>query len=320
MEERKFQDRKGELLLLMTSVIWGSSFVPQRVAMRYMQPFTFTAGRFLLGVLVLLPVYFTLRRARSSNPSPIKAKPDMRTYLSAGLLCGGLLFMAVSLQQIGMQTTDSGKAGFISSMYVVLVPLLGVFIGKRVRKAVWLGVTFAVAGIYLLSFTSQLQIERGDLIVLMGTLFWAAHIWMLDRFLPLVDGLALSIMQFFTLGVAALAAALLFEKPDLAVVQDGIWTILYSGIVVVGGGYTLQVLGQKSMNPAIAALIMSTESVFAVLFGWLLLGEHLNARELAGCALMFAAVVIAQLPGLWKHLPHKQALSALPPVDENSSD
>ncbi|MEL7645863.1 MAG: DMT family transporter [Anaerolineaceae bacterium] len=304
------QNKKGELLLLLTSLIWGSSFVSQRVAMQHMPPFTFTAARFLLGVLVLLPIYLTLKRAKRRNPSPMSVKPDLRTYRSAGLLCGGLLFIAVSFQQAGMQYTDSGKAGFISSMYVVLVPLLGYFIGKRVRKTVWLAVAFAVAGIYLLSFTSQLQIERGDLIILIGTVFWAAHILMLDRFLPLVDGLALAIMQFFTAGVLALAAALFLESPNLPGVQEGLWTILYSGIVVVGGGYTLQVLGQKSINPAIAALIMSMESVFAVLFGWLLLAERLNAREVAGCVLMFAAVSVAQLPGFRKQLPQKRAIQS----------
>ncbi len=190
------QNRNGTILLALASIIWGSSFVPQRVAMQHMHPFTFTATRFLLGAITLLPLLLFLNHDKSKNPDNPSKKTDQKMYLKAGLLCGGLLFMAVSFQQYGMQTTEAGKAGFLSSMYVVMVPLLGFFIGKRVRKAVWLGVLLAVAGVYLLSFTNQLRIERGDLIVLMGTVFWAAHILMLDRFLPEVDGLSLAIMQF----------------------------------------------------------------------------------------------------------------------------
>ncbi|HOE35553.1 MAG: DMT family transporter [Chloroflexi bacterium] len=285
--------RNGSFILLLTSIIWGSSFVPQRVAMESMRPFTYTAARFLLGAAVLLPVLFLRNRTKQTE----SRAADLKTYLFAGLLCGSLLFLGVSFQQTGIQYTEAGKAGFISALYVVLVPLLGIPLGKRANSTVWLGVLLAVAGVYLLSFTNQFRIERGDLFVLMGTLFWAAHILTLDRFLPKVDGLALAIMQFFAAGFLALIAALIFEKPHLAQLSAGLWTILYSGILVVGGGYTLQVLGQKSVHPTIAALIMSTESVFAVLFGWILLGELLSLREITGCAVMFAAVVIAQLPG-----------------------
>ncbi len=306
------QNRNGTILLALASIIWGSSFVPQRVAMQHMHPFTFTATRFLLGAITLLPLLLFLNHDKSKNPDNPSKKTDQKMYLKAGLLCGGLLFMAVSFQQYGMQTTEAGKAGFLSSMYVVIVPLLGFFIGKRVRKAVWLGVLLAVAGVYLLSFTNQLRIERGDLIVLMGTVFWAAHILMLDRFLPEVDGLSLAIMQFLVAGIIALGAALIIDKPELTQIRDGLWTILYSGIVVVGGGYTLQVLGQKSIHPTIAAIVMSTESVFAVFFGWILLGENLSGRELAGCALMFIAVLVAQLPVFGSKSPRKPNYPSLP--------
>jgi len=297
MKASRNKNTRGTVLLVFASIIWGSSFVPQRVAMQHMQPFTFTAARFLLGVTVLLPILMVLKSGRKKDPDKTSEKVPLKTYLTAGGVCGSLLFMAVSFQQFGMQTTDAGKAGFISSMYVVVVPLLGLITGRRVRKTVWLGVLLAVAGVYLLSFTSQLRIERGDLIVLMGTVFWAAHILMLDRFLAEVDGLSLAVLQFLAAGLIALAAALLIEKPEIAQIQPGVWTILYSGIVVVGGGYTLQALGQKSIHPTVAAIIMSTEAVFAVFFGWALLGEHLSIRELAGCVLMFAAVIAAQMPG-----------------------
>ncbi len=315
MKSGRNQNNHGTILLVLASIIWGSSFVPQRVAMQHMLPFTFTAARFLLGVIVLLPIFFALKRVKRKGTGSTNEKSDLKTYLRAGLMCGGLLFMAVSFQQFGMQTTEAGKAGFISSMYVVMVPLLGFFIGRRVRKTVWLGVLLAVIGVYLLSFTNQLRIERGDLIVLMGTIFWAAHILMLDHFLSKVDGLSLAIMQFFVAGTIALAAMMLVEKPEFSQVQSGLWTILYSGMVVVGGGYTLQVLGQKSIHPTIAAIIMSTESVFAVFFGWILLGEHLTGRELAGCVLMFAAVLVAQMPGNGRIFQQKTTRPALSPDD-----
>ena len=307
METEKKQIRTGNFLLLFTSIIWGSSFVPQRVAMEHMGPFTYTASRFLLGVAVLLPIL--LLRSRTNKTELRLANP--KTYITAGLVCGSLLFVGASFQQTGIQFTEAGKAGFISALYMVLVPLLGIFFGRRTKSTVWLGVALALFGIYLLSFTSQLQIERGDAIVLMGTLFWAAHILMLDRFLPKVDALTLSIMQFFVAGVLALIAALIFEEPNLNQ-AGGLWTILYSGILVVGGGYTLQVLGQKSVHPTIAALIMSTESVFAVFFGWILLGEQLTARELAGCILMFAAILVAQLPSLTQPNLKKSSLAENP--------
>ena len=297
MKASRNKNTRGTVLLVITSIIWGSSFVPQRVAMQHMQPFTFTAARFLLGVTVLLPILMVLKSGRKKDPDKTSEKVPLKTYLTAGGVCGSLLFMAVSFQQFGMQTTDAGKAGFISSMYVVVVPLLGLITGRRARKTVWLEVLLAVAGVYLLSFTSQLRIERGDLIVLMGTVFWAAHILMLDRYLSEVDGLRLAVLQFLAAGLIALATALLIEKPEIAQIQPGVWTIFYSGIVVVGGGYTLQALGQKSIHPTVAAIIMSTEAVFAVFFGWALLGEHLSIRELAGCVLMFAAVIAAQMPG-----------------------
>ena len=307
MKASRTKNTRGTVLLMFASIIWGSSFVPQRVAMQHMQPFTFTAARFILGVIVLLPILMVLKSGGKKDPDKTSVKVPLKTYLTAGGVCGGLLFMAVSFQQFGMQTTDAGKAGFISSMYVVVVPLLGLMTGRRARKTVWLGVLLAVAGVYLLSFTSQLRIERGDLVVLMGTVFWAAHILMLDRFLSEVDGLSLAVLQFLAAGLIALASALLIEKPEIAQIQPGLWTILYSGIVVVGGGYTLQALGQKSIHPTVAAIIMSTEAVFAVFFGWALLGEHLSIRELAGCVLMFAAVIAAQMPGFWGFFSPKLA-------------
>lgn len=307
MKASRTKNTRGTVLLMFASIIWGSSFVPQRVAMQHMQPFTFTAARFILGVIVLLPILMVLKSGGKKDPDKTSVKVPLKTYLTAGGVCGGLLFMAVSFQQFGMQTTDAGKAGFISSMYVVVVPLLGLMTGRRARKTVWLGVLLAVAGVYLLSFTSQLRIERGDLVVLMGTVFWAAHILMLDRFLSEVDGLSLAVLQFLAAGLIALASALLIEKPEIAQIQPGLWTILYSGIVVVGGGYTLQALGQKSIHPTVAAIIMSTEAVFAVFFGWALLGEHLSIRELAGCVLMFEAVIAAQMPGFWGFFSPKLA-------------
>lgn len=283
---------RGEFLLFITALIWGTSFVAQRVGMEHIGPFTFTATRFLIGALSLLAFILVMRAiAPAQEPS---APAQSSNLLKGGLACGLALFLAISFQQFGIQYTSAGKAGFITALYILLVPVFGLFLRKRVSRKLWLGVALAVAGLYLLTVTGGFSIGRGDLIVLGGTVFWAVHILVIDHFAPKVDASKLSLLQFFIAGAISAVVAGLFETVEFGAILKSAGPILYAGIVVVGVAYTLQVFGQKTAHPSVAAIILSLESVFAVLSGMLLLGEVMTAREIAGCVLMFAAVLIAE--------------------------
>ena len=282
---------RGEWLMLLTALIWGTGFVAQRQGMAFVGPFTFIAARFLLGGLALVPLLY-LTRTLPLKPSQVSAKA---IWLPATLACGAALFTAASLQQFGLVTTSAGKGGFITALYIVIVPILGLLLKKTVRLVVWLAVVLATVGLYLLTITSGAAISQGDLTVLAGAFVWAAHILLIDHFSERVPGLLIACGQFLVTGVLGLIAALLFEDIVFANLIAGGGTILYAGLVVVSLAYTLQVLGQKGVNPSIAALILSLESVFAVLAGAILLAERLTAREWLGCALMLAAVVMTQL-------------------------
>lgn len=279
----------GEILLLITALIWGSGFVAQRLGMDHVQPFTFISARFFLGVLSLLPVIALTRKSNKLPPV------SLRQFIWAGVACGSFLFMGGALQQIGLVTTTAGKAGFITALYIIFVPLIGLLFGRRIRLPVIGGVILAVIGLYLLSVKGGFTIERGDLIVLIGALFWSGHILVVDQFAKRIDGLQLSAMQFLVAAIFSTIAALLFESPTMEGIKGASWAILYAGIVVVGVAFTLQVLGQRNTHPTIAALIMCLEAVFAVVFGYLILHEVMTSRELIGCALMLAGVVLAQL-------------------------
>jgi drug/metabolite transporter (DMT)-like permease len=282
---------RGEWLMLLTALIWGTGFVAQRQGMSFVGPFTFIAARFLLGGLALTPVLY-LTKTLPLKPIQHSTKPK---WLPAALACGAALFIAASFQQIGLTTTSAGKAGFITALYIVIVPILGLPIGKKVRLIVWLAVVIATFGLYLLTIKSGVTISKGDLTVLVGAFVWAVHILLIDHFSSNVPGLLIACGQFLVTGVLGLIAALLFEDIALSALLLGGGTILYAGIIVVSIAYTLQVLGQKGVNPSIAALILSLESVFAVLAGTVFLNERLTPREWLGCALMLAAVIITQL-------------------------
>ncbi|WP_338447828.1 DMT family transporter [Niallia oryzisoli] len=286
---------RGELLLSITALIWGTSFVAQRVGMDYIGPFTFTATRFLIGTLSLIPVILIMNRLnnKQQNNRPTGTKKDL---LVGGLACGVALFFGISFQQAGLVYTTAGKAGFITALYIVLVPLLGLFIHKKVSKNVWIGVALAVVGLYLLCITEGFSISKGDVIVLCGTVFWAIHILVVDYFAPKVDGLKMSFIQFFVAGILSFVMALFAETIELSSILDSAGPILYTGIVVVGIAYTFQILGQRGTNPTVAAIILSMESVFAVISGMILLGESMSLKEMIGCIIMFTAVIIAQLP------------------------
>ena len=281
------------LLLLLTAVIWGVAFVAQSAGMDHVGPYTFNCARSLLGGLVLLPVLAARRRGETRSLS----RRERRTLLAGGAMCGAALFMASSLQQIGIQYTSVGKAGFITACYIVLVPLLGLLLGKRCSLSVAAAVGMALVGLYLLCVTETLSVGLGDLLMLGCALMFSVHILVIDFFAPRADGVALSCIQFFVCALLSAVPALALERPSLAGLAAAWVPVLYAGVLSSGVGYTLQMVGQRGMNPTVASLILSLESCVSVLAGWLLAGERLTGRELTGCAVMFAAIVLAQLPG-----------------------
>lgn len=277
----------SSLMLIVTALIWGTAFVAQRKGMEYAGPLAFNGVRTLIGSLVLLPVALIFRPAKAAN---------LRKTLLAGLLCGLCLFMATNLQQIGLTSTEAGKAGFITTFYIILVPVLGLFLRKKTGAVTWLAVAVALVGLFFLCVKpGEVRIAPGDLLVLGCAFFFAVQILVIDFFVQEVDGVLLSCVQFAVDGVLSLAAAFLFEKPDFPALFRGWIPLLYTGILSCGVAYTLQILGQKNLHPTVASLLMSLESAFAVLGGWLILHERLTRRELLGCALMLAAVLLVQL-------------------------
>ena len=283
------------LLLVLTALIWGTAFVAQSQATDDVGPFTFNAARLLVGGVALLPCIRLLDGLRARRGEKA-AGGSKKALITGGVCCGAVLFAASGFQQAGIAYTTVCKAGFITALYIVLVPLAGTLFGRRTGPALWAGVALAVAGMYLLCMTGEAGVNRGDLLCLACALFFTAHILVIDHFSPLVDGVRLSCVQFFVGGVLSLAAMLLFEKPDWPRVSAAWLPILYAGVLSSGVAYTLQIVAQKHVNPTLASLIMSLESVFSALSGWLILSQRLTGRELAGCALMFAAIILAQLP------------------------
>lgn len=283
------------LLLLLTAMIWGFAFVAQRMGMDYVGPFTFNAARFALGGLSLFPViYFMERRKPRSVPSQADPTPQVKW---GGLLLGAVLFTAASLQQVGLVYTPAGKAGFITGLYVVMVPVIGIFVGQKVTFLLWLGVLLAVVGMYLLSITGGFHIAFGDAILVLGALFWAVHVQLTGYLSPRTDPVRLARYQFLICALCSFIAALIFEKISLQGVINGMYPLLYGGLLSVGVAYTLQVVVQKTADPTYAAVILSLEAVFAVVGGCLVLGETLTARALVGCALMLVGMLAAQFDG-----------------------
>ena len=285
---------KHSLLLLVTAVIWGVAFVAQSVGMDYVGPFTFTCARSLIAGVVLLPL-LALRRRR--GPGQPAASGDRRALWLGGLCCGLFLALASSFQQFGIQFTTVGKAGFITAFYIVLVPVLGLLWGRRCSLAVWIGVAMALAGLYLLCITEGFAVQSGDLMVFICALLFAGHILVIDHFTHRADGVAMACIQFFACGLLCAVPMLIFERPSLAQLCAAWLPVLYAGVLSSGVGYTLQIIGQRDMNPTVASLIRRLESGGSVLAGLVLLGQRLSAREWAGCLLMFCAIILAQLPG-----------------------
>ena len=281
---------KAELLLALAAVIWGFAFVAQRVGMEHVGPFTYNGVRFMLGALALLPLLLLNRPA-----VPLVSVGSWKPIIGGGLLAGLILFAGASLQQVGIVYTTAGKAGFITGLYVVIVPLLGLLWGHRTPWSTWVGATFAVIGLYLLTMTDDLSLAQGDGLVLIGALFWAAHVlaigWLSGRH---VEPVLLAGLQFVVCAVLSLATALMTESITLTGLQDAALPILYGGLLSVGVAYTLQVIAQRDAPPSHAAIILSLETVFAALAGWLWLNEELSGRGLAGCGLMFVGMLWSQ--------------------------
>lgn len=291
---------KNNALLLLVAFIWGSAFVAQSVGMDYVGPFTFVAVRNFIGSAVLVPVIFfmdSLKRKEGKSADEIqKERGDTKTLLLGGISCGVILAIASLLQQFGMLYTSVGKAGFITALYIVLVPVIGIFIGKKVRPLIFACVGISVVGLYFLCITEEFRLGLGDCLVMLCAIAFSVHILVIDHFSPLVDGVRMSAIQFLTAGILSGVCMLLFEKPQISDILVAWMPILYAGALSSGAGYTLQILGQKNADPTVASMLLSLESVFSVLAAFVLLGEALTIRELFGCILMFAAIILAQLP------------------------
>lgn len=314
---------KQSCLLFLTAVIWGIAFVAQSAGMDYVEPFTFNAIRNIIGGTVLIPCIFWLngrkKKVQKQNMQIENAHIDnmqtegertnekqsenVKDLLTGGILCGILLCIASNFQQFGMQYTTVGKAGFVTALYIVIVPILGIFLHRKAGKKIWIGVVLALCGLYLLCMQGSFRLQKGDLLVLLCAVSFSFHILVVDHFSAKVDGVKMACIQFFVCGILSAVGMLLFETPRMDLIFTAWLPILYAGMLSSGVGYTLQIVGQKGMNPTIASLILSMESVVSVLAGWLLLKERLNGKEILGCVLMFAAIILAQLPD--KQLPDK---------------
>ncbi len=288
------QTIKSDFVLLLAALIWGFAFVAQRAGMEFVGPFTFNGIRFVLGTLSLVPMLYIKLPESKARPRP----GWNRITFTGGLFAGLALFIAASFQQIGIINTTAGKAGFITGLYVILVPVLGMFVGQRTRYNVWMGALLAVAGLYLLSIRTGFTIAAGDALVLVSAVFFALHILLIGNYTARVSAVRLSVVQFGLVAALSLVAALLTEEIVLRDILDAAIPIIYGGVFSVGIAYTLQVIGQRHAHPAAASIILSLESLFAVVGGWLLLHEHMSTRSLAGCGLMLAGMILAQLrPG-----------------------
>ena len=283
---------------VLAAFIWGTAFVAQSVGADYVEPFTFNAARSGIAFLFLLVLCAVLRKRRERDfAREAKAAPGSgRDLAVGGICCGVALTVASNLQQKGLETTTSGKAGFITALYIVLVPIAGIFLKKHPLKTIWISVALAVAGLYCLCITESFTIAPGDLCVMLCAFVFTAQILLVDHFVTVVDGVELSCCQFFFVTAFSLVGSLLFEHPTWAGLTMAAGAILYAGLLSSGVGYTLQILAQKGSNPTVISLLLSLESVFATISGAAILGDRLSGREYFGCALMLAAVVLAQLP------------------------
>lgn len=282
---------------ILAALIWGTAFVAQSVGADYIGAFTFTAIRSFIGSIALLVALLVIKRFRKSEPRSAADKKQYRkNLLLGGVVCGLLLTIATNLQQFGIAETSAGKAGFITALYIVLVPLLGIIFRKKAPLSVWFSVIVAVAGLYLLCINESFSIATSDLYLLLCAVVFAAHILAIDHFTRFVNGVELSCAQFIVVTIVSSVCMLLFEKPELSQISQCMGSLIYVGVFSSGVAYTLQIIAQKDANPTVVSLLLSLESVFATIAGAIILSDKMSPREYIGCALMFLAVIFAQLP------------------------
>ena len=309
---------RGTVLLFITALIWGTAFVAQSVGAETMGPFTFNFARAILAGIFLIPTSAVMSaidrknglsttvdgtaagtsvQAAENGPEAEKsAKSGGKTLIIGGIACGVALFVASNLQQLGIQYTTIGKAGFLTAMYILLVPIASIFLGKKPGAKVWIGVVIAVVGMYMLCMTQGLTIAPGDFYTILCAFAFTVQIMLIDHFSPKVDGVKMSCIQFWVVALLSAIMMMIFEKPDPAVMLAAWKSIAYAGIMSSGVAYTLQIIAQKDLNPTVASLLMSLESVISALSGWLILHQSMSFREICGCVLMFAAIILAELP------------------------
>lgn len=293
MHKAKFP---GELFLLTTSIIWGAAFVFQKVATEILDPFTFNTARYILGGALLIPVYYYMKKKAPKDEE--RTVYSRKTQVWGGIICGFILGLAGNFQQFGMITSDAGKTAFITTLYIVIVPLFAMIVfKKKVRRLVWLGVVFAVFGLYFLSIKQGgFSMEKGDFLVFISAFFWASHILAVDQLAPKVDAILLSCSQFIWAGVFSAIFMAIFAEPRIKDILACWAPVLFTSVFVVAIAFTFQIIGQRTTEPAVASILLSLESVFGVIAGMIFLSERMTMRELLGCLLMFTAVILTQLP------------------------
>lgn len=297
--ENRQTSLRSSAMLTLTALIWGVAFVAQSEGMNYVGGFTFNACRFIVGGMVLIPCIFFLRRVNGDQWAKLDRTEQAKrrkTGIIGGICCGVFICLGSTFQQFGIAQTTVGKAGFITSLYIIIVPILGLFLRKKVGLNIWVSVGIAALGMYLLCITEGFAISRGDFLVFLCAIGFSLHILVIDYFSPKADGVVISCVQFFTAGIISGVLMFLFERPTWDAVMAAWAPVLYAGVMSCGVGYTLQVVAQKDVEPTIASLIMSLESVFSLLAGWVLLGQKMSPKELSGCVLVFGAIVLAQVP------------------------
>ncbi len=297
MANRKWQ---GSFILFLTAFIWGAAFVAQKIGIVIVDAFTFSAARFFISGIALLPIIFIgVKKDKLSERhmalTAFEIKRQRKTLFAGGVLCGIFLAVAANLQQMGMADTTAGKAGFITALYIIFVPIITVFVKKKVSVTVWISVAIALIGLYLLCVKEGLSVNRGDVLVLLSALCFSFHILIIDKYSPITNGVQMSCIQFFVVSAISAIFMLLFEKPTFHALLSGWAPILYLGVVSGAAGYTLQIIGQKNTEPTTASLIMSMEAVFAAITGVLFLSESFSVKEITGCLLMFAAIILSQV-------------------------
>ena len=299
---------KYSFILLLTAMIWGLAFVAQSMGMDYVGPATFLFARSVIGAAALIPVvWITGRQERKRLETANLSAEEKRAQqykrslhnpmvVKGGILCGSFLFIASILQQVGIMYTTAGKAGFITALYIILVPVIGIFIGKKTGLQIWIAIGLGILGLYFLCIREDFSVGRGDFLVILCAFMFSCQILTIDHYVSHVDGVLLAFLQFVVESILAGFFMLATETPTIEGIMAGAVPILYTGIFSTGVGYTLQIIGQKEVKPALASLIMSMESVFSVVFGFLILHERMTYRESLGCLLMFGAIILAQIP------------------------